>query len=183
MATHTGPLLTGGSGPGRPGGLRSAGAHQAAREALLTRIKLMDPDDSRLKRLHMFLSQENIAFAQRIIDQMEVKKQAKGKKARAAAGAGTGTGGKNEAEESSSSEMDDVLDDISEESHLDYEEFEQTVRGKIRDVKELLQEVIESCFENGKVTYAMQWNYENKTITKNLLAKILSKLSCKEKIE
>lgn len=39
------------------------------------RIKVIDPDDSRLKRLHMFLSKEGIEQAERILDQLKARKE------------------------------------------------------------------------------------------------------------
>ena len=51
-----------------------ARAKQKKEASLLSRIQIVDPDDHRLKRLHMFLSQENIELAKRILSKMENKK-------------------------------------------------------------------------------------------------------------
>ena len=38
---------------------------------------------------------------------------------------------------------------------------------------------MDSVAENGRVQYTMQWNYEHKTITKNLLMQIIQQMTVK----
>ena len=70
----------------------------------------------------MFLSKEGIEQAERILDKLKARKEKQVGAARSKMGSG------NRNEESSDSVDDNILDEISEESRFDYDEFEQVIR-------------------------------------------------------
>ena len=92
-------------------------AGQPKRDSILKQISMVDVFDSRLKRLHLFLSQENIERAQRITQKMKENAEVKDK------------------DSQHSSEESDQLANITEESDLEYEEFQTSIRQKIKDIK------------------------------------------------
>ena len=76
-----------------------------------------------------------------------------------------------------------MLDNISEESDFDYEEFQGCIRQKIKDIKDVFDMLIESINSNSKAQYSMCWEMQKKVIHKENLAQVLHEISEKLEIE